>query len=179
MSKCERPIDEPAADTEVLTHLCYEWAMFCRTQRILQGGAVADRTVANALVESNAIHGRALIDFFYPEECFADNGWTSLRFNVDLGRSGDRPPPLRRWYKATSQLVAHLTPGRVTQVRELDHRKVAELLRGYIDQVRAKVGDAMPKDCGEEYPPLPPRIVPPPPGSFGSVGATGSTGPSK
>lgn len=50
----------------ITNRLFYEWQMLAISAKVLQAGT--DQLIENALIESCAIHSRALVKFFYPFE---------------------------------------------------------------------------------------------------------------
>jgi hypothetical protein len=111
--KMERSRDTLIAASE---HLYYEVRMFNATSQILTSGALPEGIEHNAMLESFAMHARALLQFFIPtnphkndvlaEHYFGDPlEWKKLR--------GGLPQSLRQISERVAAEIVHLTYSRL------------------------------------------------------------------
>lgn len=130
--KAQTPTASPG---EILEHLGYEWWMF---QSMI---SAVDRLPnhspdRNSAIESMAIHGRALIEFFFDRK---DGSYAATAWNVtNLGMgypTRKKPQELVNWYDETGRRVAHLTEYRVREMGELDVKGVHDQLSKEIRRV--------------------------------------------
>lgn len=131
-------------DTEqkALDHLGYEWWMFQAVYRELLSHT-DDGPLRNALVESLAIHGRNLIDFFYTKPGSDDLSPTNVR-----SRRETTPIPafLAEWKTEANKRVAHLTETRFSGYKLWNAEKVLRSLDALISGVRYAMDSDLPPD---------------------------------
>ncbi len=136
-----------ATPAEVLEHLGYEWWMFRETYELIRCSGDKHTPERNAFVESLAIHGRALVQFFYFQKSKKHGG---TNWNVtDLGMQlpvGQLPAELKVWYEETGQYVAHLTERRVSALASVKAGRVRALLAQYVDNVTTKMAAPLAPD---------------------------------
>jgi len=132
---------------EILFHLGYEWWMFRAAHDLLKNWG-EEGPVRNALVESLAIHGRGLVDFFYKEEHEKKEKGRKDDWRVtdlDLALTSPCPPVLSKWKEDVNKRVAHLTECRKNALlTEWKAKEVREELQRRIYEVKKKIGDNMP-----------------------------------
>ena len=166
-----------ATHEEVLEHLGYEWWMFREAYELLRHAGAEHSATRNALVESLAIHGRVLTQFFYrPRRRSTD--WNVESLGMTLLAHDQEPSELADWYDKTSQHVAHLTEHRVIALASLSARKVRELLATCIDRVKTELAAELQENwIGNR----PTALAAPDDGSdsTSSFGPTGVAGPAR
>lgn len=157
----------PRSDEELLAfaqeHVLYEMQMFFSTARYIREQVVdaalvnrADDGMAarNALIESFAIHGRGLCDFFYgpdnsprPNDVLAEDyvdAWEKPARQNSLNRPGlsDR----------TGFEVAHLSFGRMHVEQEAKGWPIDQIVRDMAPIVRRFASEAPESRVGSEFP---------------------------
>ncbi|MBI2301007.1 MAG: hypothetical protein HYU66_19010 [Armatimonadetes bacterium] len=127
---------------QIVRHLGYEWWMFRAMRALLpMTGSDAD-PVRNAAIESLAIHGRAIIDFFYLERTRADD-WRAWDLDTTITPANQRaamPQCLSNWHTLTSKLTAHMTNARASGVELSDLEDVYKALKSQIETLKASLG---------------------------------------
>ena len=109
-----RTRDELIKATE---HLKYEYSMLLAVTEALSAGLVLNQFLKNALLESFAIHFRALVDFLYrPANARSDDMAAEDFFDDQARWSEVRPtisPILDRGRRRAHKEIAHLTYARL------------------------------------------------------------------
>jgi len=105
---------------EASNHLQYEYWMLVSIANALASGASAGGWLNNALIESFAIHYRALYDFFYsiPK---GDDAYAGHYFDSEDEWEKLRPPEtdlLKKSKRRTAKEIAHLTYSRLDVTEE-------------------------------------------------------------
>ena len=99
-------------------HLTYEYSMLLAVTEALSAGRVLNQFLKNALLESFAIHFRALVDFLYPPANARSDDMAAEDFFDDQTRWSEmRPtisPILDRGRRRAHKEIAHLTYARLT-----------------------------------------------------------------
>jgi hypothetical protein len=98
----------------MLEHIGYEWWMFRADFERLSVSDGKDRIASNAYVESLAVHGRALIHFFYELKNSKTHDDDSLASDYGLPRPSVAPDTvIAKWKRATDKRIAHITKQRL------------------------------------------------------------------
>ena len=149
--------------------------MFRETYELLRHAGVEHGPTRNALVESLAIHGRALIEFFYLED--HKNHWNLRDLGLKPIGHSNLPDALEQWQDATNEYVAHLTEGRVKELAaKLPARATREALEKCVEWVKTEMAAALPADwIGDRLTPL---LGPDDPSDWSPFGGTGYAGSS-
>ncbi len=103
---------------EASEHLCYEIEMFVGTAKLLESQQPND-IVANALLESYAIHARAVTDFFYPPPTYKKTDVVAKDYVSDWPvKYPSMSKTLSDARERTNTEIAHLTKHRKSVVDE-------------------------------------------------------------
>jgi hypothetical protein len=140
----------------ILDRVGYAWWMFRASHDLLQNmredpNPVRKRIVENALVESRAMNGRLLIEFFYWPKSHEDS---DMRVGDVLPRSASReraefqrgncPAALKTWKERADKLGAHATVPTGAPRAWDDAPQVHRILADQIQRMRDAVGSDMP-----------------------------------
>ena len=135
-------------ETEILTHLGYEWWMARSTHNILLDMIPIADPVRNAMIESMNIHIRALISFFCtepknkPDPKKIDDWFVyDLNHNLTYEKMSDE---VRDVIVDINKRVAHLTNRRTDMVHEWHVEQVLKFIERKILEVRTALGTDFP-----------------------------------
>src|SRR4051812_26707403 len=108
--------------------------MFRTTHSLLARLPHHDDPVRNALIESMALHGRVLLDFFCEKPKDDDFGVEHL----GIGMQRTNEPILKEWKLRAKKCVVHLTESRLKpSIWDVD--PVLATLKGLVDTVKARL----------------------------------------
>ena len=102
---------------EASNHLQYEFSMLMSVAQAFASGIAAQDWLVNALLESFAIHFRALLDFFYPP----------ANVKNDDVLAGDYFDDSEAWKKIRPQLSEALSGAKTRAHKEIAHLTYARL----------------------------------------------------
>jgi hypothetical protein len=169
--------DPPMNLVDASEHLLYEIEMFVGTANLLMS-TQPDSIITNALLESYAIHARALTDFFYPPRTYKKNDVIAENYVPDWR---DKRPSMSKTLSdardRTNTEIAHLTFHRVSVIGQAKcwsdpglANEIMTLCGSFLRLVKAS--DLCPKLLQYKNQPLAPVMV----GRW-PVGSTSSLGP--
>lgn len=143
-------------ETEILTHLGYEWWMARSTHKILIDMIPIADPVRNALIESMNIHIRALVSFFCTEpknkpDPKKIDDWFVYDLNHNLTYE-KMPVKVSDVIGDINKRVAHLTNRRTDMVHEWHVEPAFEFIRQKVLEVRTAFGADFPTKWNGDAP---------------------------
>jgi hypothetical protein len=136
--------------SEALYHLGYEWWMFRNLHELLRHLPNDTDPVRNAMIESLAMHGRDLIDFFYDGSRLMGDDYSLETFG--LARAAATDPVLTEWRTHTNKRVAHVTSVRTQQRYNWPTEELLKVLVARIQDFRNAIGGSFPSNWGGDMP---------------------------
>lgn len=130
-------------ETEILTHLGYEWWMARSTHTILLDMIPIADPVRNALIESMNIHIRSLISFFCDKP--RKNDWSVSQLSRNL-KSDKVPDNLDTLVVNINKRIAHLTAKRADFFHEWHVEQALEFIERKISEIRTALAADFPTD---------------------------------